>query len=298
MCFKQICLLILIVISEEIICLDKESPLPTLKKNGGYSSCDEFLGFLFQLEREDCLFPLRHAVQTILHKRISSSEANVYSVTFRSIVVNDSHKLSFSSVVLIFNLKSFSRSRISPMMFGSLLAFSIDGNFQTLFFATVVCHEKSVLAVEICSGDKANVALKLMNSKSILALQSPIYYRTHMPVMRSLQQMQSVPFESELIEQCAPDNAMPTLLELTIDASEAFPLFDFLTCESDKSLFTFLNCVESSDVMAFKGKILDSSQKSAIKHALTNRVALIQGPPGNLVSRKYVIFSIYLMYCD
>ena len=113
--------------------------------------------------------------------------------------------------------------------------------------------------------DRKKVLNKMETYELIEASKSFFSYQ---PILKALQTMEKVPFSNELVH-LRPSDRKPQYLPWT------------MTMPSDqnfKSLKCDLSQWSSSEVE--RKTSLDHSQAEALRHALTSRIALIQGPPG------------------
>ena len=166
-------------------------------------------------------------------------------------------------------------------MFGNLVCLSPSGNFRDPIWATVadkdpeLLNSKQVIELQFCSEfnsmSTAEAIMKLNASNgSTVMVESPQYFHSIRPVLKSLQSfdMHSFPLQREIVE-AVPNDIYPEYIEddTSVDAS---CLFDKRRPEMD------LNELE----IQIDQSILDSSQKKALISGLSERLSIIQGPPG------------------
>ena len=177
---------------------------------------------------------------------------------------------------------AFRKWENSPhFMFGNLVCLSPSGNFRDPIWATVadkdpeLLNSKQVIELQFCSEfnsmSTAEAIMKLNASNgSTVMVESPQYFHSIRPVLKSLQSfdMHSFPLQREIVE-AVPNDIYPEYIEddTSVDAS---CLFDKRRPEMD------LNELE----IQIDQSILDSSQKKALISGLSERLSIIQGPPG------------------
>ena len=171
-------------------------------------------------------------------------------------------------------------------MFGNLVCLSPSGKFRDPIWATVadkdpeLLNSMQIIEIQFCSEfnsmSTSEAILKLNEANgSIVMVESPQYFHSIRPVLKSLQSfdMHSFPLQSEIVE-AVPNDFYPEYIEeeTSVDASCLFnqrrPEMDLkeLEIQIDQS-------------------ILDSSQKRALLSGLSQRLSIIQGPPGCGVER-------------
>jgi hypothetical protein len=90
---------------------------------------------------------------------------------------------------------------------------------------------------------------------------------SYLPILKALQDKESSPMLSELARKVHGDSARPDYMPDTVMLPTDFDDY-ILDLESRRTE----HIVESTT--------LDKSQADALYHALTNKVAMVQGPPG------------------
>ena len=108
---------------------------------------------------------------------------------------------------------------------------------------------------------------------SAVMVESPLYFHSIRPVLRSLQkfQMDSFPLQKEVVH-CQESLGEPEylLMDSTFNASSIFP-----SSVGNCSMMTIDDLVEN-----IGSSSLDRSQQESLIHALESRLSIIQGPPG------------------
>ena len=187
-------------------------------------------------------------------------------------------------------------------MFGNLVAISSTGLFNDIIWATVY-HRNDTLNngyvtvfLEYASevNEKSFIdALELLirSSGSCVIAESPTYYHSYKPVLKSIQSLNAsnLPFTEELVNGVKPKAKAPHL-DMTFTRGLLFK------CECDNKIVPSyrsmaLDCkhnrpIEVDEYVDFdtedddEKSVLDPSQTIAIKSLLSNRIGIVQGPPG------------------
>jgi hypothetical protein len=114
---------------------------------------------------------------------------------------------------------------------------------------------------------RLKVILGLMTTYQLIEVSKSFF--AYRPILKALQNMETIPLTDELVHQRAPVDVGSFYLPETV----RFPHGDhFNGFECEISQKPVDDIVENTS--------LDRSQASAVIHALTSRVSLIQGPPG------------------
>ena len=282
----------------------KPLPLPVVHKTGAYQSLDQYLDTYFRLLREDCFSKLKEGVQQLLHKRLDIRDMNVYvdiQLVGIEAVEGNLHADANSGISFGLRIKSvkphikWEQSR--DLMFGNLLCISTDGTFNKPLWATVSSRDllakNGIVLVDPClelnGSDLASFisSLKFASRHTTVAVESPAYYKAFQPVLQCLQMPRtaSMPFQEELVS-CDLSGVHPPFYldaegETTIDVMCLLKL-EKTTERKPKPKPVVLPLSYALDWLRDTADDLcvDKAQRTAICHALTNRVTIIQGPPG------------------
>jgi hypothetical protein len=173
--------------------------------------------------------------------------------------------------------KSIQWDKTRRLMNGSLLALTLD-NFETVVWAVVYNRgedviKESMIDVQLVNdGAVGSFNLSLAPQVEFTVLENvSIYFEAYRHVLIALQRMtpSEVPFPKTLMT-LAMDEPPPRYLSVGNDTYSLGSVFS-----NAPNSFSVLE--QWPDMSALN---LDPSQLAALKHSLTNEVALIQGPPG------------------
>ncbi len=199
-------------------------------------------------------------------------------------------------------------------MFGNLVAISHSGFFNDIIWTTVYHRESQLqngfallyleFATEVNSKPfLESVELLVRSEGSVVIAESPTYYMSYRPVLKAIQSLDEskMPFKEELIygkESFNDERLYPNAVftrSLLFKGSYRFASDDEDNYESSssdedhsyaktlhKAPIKLQNYVDSKYYLENEQSILDESQTVAIKQLLNNRIAIVQGPPGDL----------------
>lgn len=252
-----------------------------VKKEGRYSSVEEYLDVYFRLLRADCFNALTLGIKKLLAGKLDQRDMHVYqNIELVGIVITQTESGIALAIKATPQQEVKSWDTASNLIFGNLLCISPSGNFRDVIWATVVSRsllkDKGLVLVDLCTESNAMSdpeAVRMIEASSGhgLMVESPAYYKAYHPVLKALQQIESqqMPFVEELVE--VKKSSAPASVNLF---SRILPsiIYEGMS-DSHITVHELLN----SNVETCK---LDSSQEIAVKQALQHRVAMIQGPPG------------------
>lgn len=150
------------------------------------------------------------------------------------------------------------------------VAFHSDLDFhQALTDMQSNCSKNEIIHSILESGkqDQLDAYKNQLESYDMIEVSSSFF--TYQPILKTLQTMTALPFLPELSGEAIEDNfTTPTYLPpVLLMPSDGFNSYE---CNMDTW--------SSSDIVSETS--LDQSQADALRHAFSNRIALIQGPPG------------------
>lgn len=268
----------------------KSTERPALQPNievGRYKDLYHYLDVHFRLLREDFLHPLREGISTY-RDILSTGDMNrkLYNIKiYRKVKIlhsvcafnGISHLISFD---VSKHIKWASAKRL---MHGSLLCLSKD-NFENVIFATV-----SKSSLEVLENGKLEIQFThefadgdLLNYIYVMA-ESTAFFEAYQHVLKGLQEVSDdLPFQKYLIHCIREIDPPKYVLEnKNINFNIPFPLARHLKLMDDKSWPTYQELE------------LDMPQYLALKAALRNEMAIIEGPPGT--GKTYI--GLKIMQC-
>ena len=119
------------------------------------------------------------------------------------------------------------------------------------------------------SGDVAKMKLFLDDMAVYQLIEVSNSFFAYRPILKALQNMDTLPLSEELVHQRAPTDAVLSYLPPNVRFPGGDHFHGYVWKTSKDSLDTLV-----------ENTTLDRSQALAVMHALTSRVSLIQGPPG------------------
>ncbi|KAK2703369.1 hypothetical protein QYM36_018158 [Artemia franciscana] len=251
-----------------------------------YKSIDDYLDVQFRLLREDFFSPLRSGIQEyrnlIKDRKKNRSKINNIRI-YRDVKFVD-YDIVSGSYIIAFSKKGLARvtwENSKRLMHGSLLCLSKD-DFSSGIFATVAkrdtkaLSEKGIIHVRI---EETENSEGYTNGSFIMA-ESSVYFEAYRNVLYVLQNYTEKNFP---------------LMEIVLGQVTVSHLPDYLSIAREQHVDTTYNLsalvqptyyrqsaniLELDRVMTPGDLNLDKNQFEAFKLALTEKVAIIHGPPG------------------
>ena len=229
------------------------SRLRAVKTHHPYNSSKEYMETYKSLLHQEAFGILRDGIKKWLNGE--TIEERVFRVLFKGF------KVERGKVEVEFQTK-----REAQFKSGTLFCISPTGNFQDKVWATVSERDTTVsegdtkryqISLQIVSQSKADNILKLAKSScSAVMIESKQSFIATGPVLRSFTKfkMESFPLQNEIVF-CRNSGHPPQYLSSPQDPFERDALKQPLSS-------------------------LDKSQWEALKHTLSSRLSIIQGPPG------------------
>ena len=272
--------------SEEIL---SDEP-PFLRKNrteGVYKDLQDYLDVQFRLLREDFVAPLRKGIQEIIKKTPRNERSEDLYIYENVRILNATctrsgivHRLALDRQ----QVKGIPWEHSRRLLYGSLLCFSSD-NFKTMQFATVANRKaedlkKGNVDVRFGIDDDASAIRRVSQSRGHLVMvESPAYFESYSHVLKRLQSFKpdSFPFQRYLVT-CSRDVKPPLYLkkQKSSDKPVSYDLEQVLGGVRQVNLLKR----DSWAQVEQRQKTLNQSQLNALKAALTQEFAVVQGPPG------------------
>ena len=269
------------------------TPLRPNKKQGCFSSAQEYFSTHYELLKEDFLYPLRRAI----HLEISEPDDDCDSgykkyADVRLVGKNVSNfTLVYKIQFELLHKRPVNWEHSKRLIFGSLVCLSEDG-FNTLIFGMVAERKlddlrRNIVSISIIN-DPNSLTYGLQAKAVYQMIESPTYLKAYAPVLKQLAAMLQSPdrviatFQKYLI-RCCSDVSSPFYLKPE-DITQPMNL-STVVCECDKLStchhdYASVDVTEESFWSDLETETLDDSQKEALRLALTHELALIQGPPG------------------
>ncbi|XP_066939877.1 NFX1-type zinc finger-containing protein 1-like [Macrobrachium rosenbergii] len=277
---------------------------PFLRKNiveGKYNDEKHYLDVQFRLLREDFVKPLRTG---ILDFRGDGKSRFKDIRVYRNVII-DGTKFSNRKMMHLVKLnlpkhiKSIENSK--RLLYGNLLCFSCD-NFQTLTFASVAERDAELYRKEGTIGVHFETDIEDLDfSKKFVMVESRAYFMAYKHVLKALQEMVDngvalAPYVIHVQPNVDPPKYLGAseIYDLRVlkemkymkkeEACSMLIEFDDDTVELEDNVMPHMREVfVQRDLIAWPTETdlgLDSSQRRALRSALTRQLAIIQGPPG------------------
>lgn len=242
--------------------------LSPVKVGEPYSNEDDYLDTYYRLMWAEAFSKIQEGVQDFVHGKLDARNMDVYlNVSLAGLCQDMSRTIALP---LKFRpARKIKNWKVSPkLMFGNLLAISASQRFDDIIWATVCDRDDEMLEkhsiiyvtlIEDNSLPQGDLIRKLVQFSGLMVMaESPTFYQSTQPILRSLRQinMEDYKLGQEIITARPVNQDPPTYIEAFKQDEVYARLIPTLT------------------------KTLDDSQQEAFMHALSHKVAVIQGPPG------------------
>ena len=244
---------------------------------------------------------IKKAAEQAMHAR-DEERYNIYlDVQLMSVVSVNRQGLGFEVSFTIPGNKKVNWSRSSRFMNGALLCLSSDGTFDedTIAFGTILKSVVSsdspkwtptvTIGLDKSSYSRFNAALKYT------MIESPVFFEAYRPVLVKLQALADVNCSlSEILIGKTKTVGYPEYLVNALAIKKSPGAKSFSSLDGDETMQGWKLFVErNNSTTEFKIwnplmkerfpllPSLDEAQKKAIELALTKKLTLIQGPPGD-----------------
>lgn len=275
---------------------------PFVRKNitqGKYKDAEHYLDVQFRLLREDFVRPLRNGIRDFRSDKWSKfRDVRIY----RNVQVIGSElkdrKLIHKVQMTVRKGMRFENSK--RLLYGNLLCFSND-NFRSLMLGSVAQRDVDQLKKGILGVDFESDVELFDLSRDFIMVESRAYFMPYKHVLKALQDMsgKAIPMAAHILH-VEPNVDAPEYLgegekyDLRVlkkskmmrnsEALNALFNIGIDTEEPEEDQWVHLKDVfVRSDLMTWPSEAelgLDSSQRRALRSALTRQLAIIQGPPG------------------
>ena len=271
--------------------LYKDKYLSPVKWSTPYLSEDEYMDTYLRLLRAECFSSIQKGIIELKSGQLDSRDMNVYKE-----VCLVGHAVSHSGFTIAVKFKPEREVRdwnkTQQLMYGNLLCLSTDKNFTEPIWATVenrdteLLRKENIILLELCDFNLLKPSSIIIDmlcfSRNIWMVESPTYFNSLKPVLRAFQ---SLPIH---------DMALKTEIVFT-DGTEA---------RRPRYITDSVKIILDEEMERYeKTQKLEKTQMEALRYALLNRVAVIQGPPGTgilcifcFISFDGDIFFIFTSY--
>lgn len=300
---------------EELCCAEK----PFLRPNivyGPFRSVEQYLDINFRLLREDFLQPLRKGLQEF-KAIIAELKIKIPNITASSIQTSEMYK-KLSNIEA---LRVYTNVTISPnsygelgtniklqldkekvknikwefskrLLYGSLVCLSSDF-FENEFILAIVYNrdtdqiKNGLVSVQIYDEDHINTKDLISEGKTYVILETTAYFEAYKHILKALRSFSDenedeFPLKAHLIDCKNSNMEAPNYLKNSKINFQ--PLLNLDDQEDDYGKACRIDL--EHEWPSAQEMNLDSSQYEAIKLTLTNKISLIQGPPGTVSSQS------------
>ncbi|KAK2703797.1 hypothetical protein QYM36_017839 [Artemia franciscana] len=274
--------------TEDLMATEKQFIRPAIV-DAPYKSVDDYLDIQLRLLREDFIFPLRASIQKYIdlksQKKVLRSKIDDMRLYF-GVKFIDYNVLQGTHTIRIANdrLKKIAWENSKRLLHGSLLCLSKD-DFKTFLLATLAKRDPELLAKEGAIDIRLeNVTnFKSHMTGSFILAESSVYFEVYRNFLRVLKQIRddNLPMK-ELVLGKEVEEDLPLYLRTLKEISYTYyDLSMFSTRDSmSAALLKDVDVLKLDQVLIPENLGLDLSQFQALKAALTQKLAIIHGPPG------------------
>ena len=259
------------ITNEELVgkFLHQDINLSPVKVTEGYEDEDEYMDIYMRLLRAECFSSIQKGIHDLKSGELDSRDMNVYTE-----VALVGHSISHSSFTIGVTFKPEKEvkdwNKTQQLMYGNLVCLSSKKDFSDPIWATVeerdtdLLNKHTIINLQLCDFNSMTLGAMITRlqsfSKCTWMVESPTYFNSLKPVLEAFQNfsMESFTLKSELV-YC--ENAEFKILRRPA----------YLNKGAVKAINKHMPKVTTG---------LEKSQIDAFVHALTNKVAIIQGPPG------------------
>ena len=259
------------ITNEELVgkFLHQDINLSPVKVTEGYKNEDEYMDTYMRLLRAECFSSIQKGIHDLKSGELDSRDMNVYTE-----VVLVGHSVSHSSFTIGVTFKPEKEvkdwNKTQQLMYGNLVCLSAKKDFSDPIWATVeernidLLNKDKIINLQFCDFNSVTLGAMITRLQSfsgcIWMVESPTYFNSLKPILEAFQNfsMESFALKSELVYgKKAKIGKLRRPAYLNKVVVEAI----------NKHMPSLIAGLEESQVDAFI-------------HALTNKVGIIQGPPG------------------
>ena len=261
----------MMITNEELVgkFLHQDMNLSPVKVTEGYENEDEYMDTYMRLLRAECFSSIQKGIHDLKCGELDSRDMNVYTE-----VALVGHSISHSSFAIGVTFKPEKEvkdwNKTQQLMYGNLVCLSAKKDFSDPIWATVeerdidLLNKDKIINLQFCDFNSMTLGAMITRLQSfsgfIWMVESPTYFNSLKPVLEAFQNfsMESFALKSELVYgKKAKIETLRRPAYLNQDVVKA---------------------INKHSPYVTAG--LEKSQHAAFIHALTNKVAIIQGPPG------------------
>ena len=246
--------------------LYKDKYLSPVKSSTPYLSEDEYMDTYLRLLRAECFSSIQKGILELKRGELDIRDMSVYSEV--SLV---GHATSFSSFTIAVKFKPELEVRdwnkTQQLMYGNLVCLSTNTNFTEPIWATVdyrdpeLLGKENIILLELCDFNSLKPSSIIIHmqcySRNIWMVESPTYFNSLKPVLKAFQSLSihDMTLKTEIVFADGTEKRRPSYIT------------DSVKIILDENMGHYENQLEKTQMEAFK-------------YAFSNRVAVIQGPPG------------------
>ncbi|XP_028413718.1 NFX1-type zinc finger-containing protein 1-like [Dendronephthya gigantea] len=264
-----------------------------------YLDPESYMDTYFRLLRAETFSAIQHGIKELKDCELDERDMNVYhNIHLAGFEIQHGR---FSLAVHFSPARDVKKWEASPqLMFGNLVCISLNRKFDDVIWAVVsnrdtdILNKHKIIMLELIDENTKKMSQIISSLQahagSGVMVESPTYYHSLSPILRSLKEfdMESFPLQAEVV-YADKTSQQPNYLRHanTVDTS---PIYK----ESPSKRGFFASWMSPNDISngtmdfarflevfnAHSSTSLEASQTEALKQALTNRLAIIQGPPG------------------
>lgn len=282
--------------------LEDNTHLRAVRREAPYSSEEEYMDTYFRLLRADCFAAIQRGIKSLLKGELDERDMKVF-YNIRLVGCHSGEGGGEGGLQLDLRFETTQRVRrweaFSSLMYGNLVCLSPRGRFEQADVIWALVSERDTGLLSSKSGP--TILIKLLTEFNIhsdtevivlltraagttVMVESPQYFTAFRHVLDTLQKfdMERFPLKQEIVF-CHSEDSQPEYLtpeskvaDLSLKKSTVKKT-KLLGYQSELPAAT-VEVADMADMLANSG--LDPSQQAALAHALTHRLAIIQGPPG------------------
>ncbi|XP_028413034.1 NFX1-type zinc finger-containing protein 1-like [Dendronephthya gigantea] len=260
-----------------------------------YLDPESYMDTYFRLLRAETFSAIQHGIKELKDCELDERDMNVYhNIHLAGFEIQHGR---FSLAVHFTPARDVKKWEASPqLMFGNLVCISLNRKFDDVIWAVVsnrdtdILNKHKIIMLELIDENTKKMSQIISSLQahagSGVMVESPTYYHSMSPILRSLKdfEMENFPLQREII-YARETPGLPDYLKQaeTVNTKAIYKahvrnglreIYDDIT----KGEMNFRKFIEVLNIDSSTS--LEASQCLALKQALMNRLAIIQGPPG------------------